>query len=257
VLLLGWGRAILLQFAHPLVARGVADHSRFQVVPTERWARLRRTVEAMLALTFGPDDAGRAAAGRINAIHDRIHGRLGEDVGPFAAATAYSARDPDLLRWVHATLTDSLLLAYQLYVGPLTAAERDRYCQEGSAIEPLLGIPRNFLPRNAEALRAYLDSMLDSGHIVVTDTARALARELLSPPLPRLASPVVRIMRLPAIGLLPPGIRAAYGFAWTPRDEVALQRSASMIRRLLPLVPPVARYWPRARAAARQAQRFG
>ena len=30
VLLLGWGRAILLQFAHPLVAAGVADHSAFR-----------------------------------------------------------------------------------------------------------------------------------------------------------------------------------------------------------------------------------
>jgi uncharacterized protein (DUF2236 family) len=211
----------------------------------------------MLALTFGPEEAGRAAAGRINAIHDRIHGRLGEDVGPFGAATSYSAHDPELLRWVHATLADSLLLAYQLYVGPLTAAERDRYCLEATAIEALLGIPRSFLPRDAEALRAYLDRMLDSGQIVVTDTARALARELLAPPVPRLASPVVRLMRLPAIGLLPPRIRAAYGFAWTPRDEVALDRTAAAIRRLLPLVPPVARYWPRARAAARHAARSG
>ena len=29
VVLLGWGRAILLQLAHPLVAAGVAEHSGF------------------------------------------------------------------------------------------------------------------------------------------------------------------------------------------------------------------------------------
>ena len=29
ILLAGWGRAILLQLAHPLVARGVAAHSDF------------------------------------------------------------------------------------------------------------------------------------------------------------------------------------------------------------------------------------
>ena len=29
VLLAGWGRAILLQIAHPKVARGVAEHSAF------------------------------------------------------------------------------------------------------------------------------------------------------------------------------------------------------------------------------------
>ena len=30
VLLFGWGRAILMQFAHPLVACGVAEHSAFR-----------------------------------------------------------------------------------------------------------------------------------------------------------------------------------------------------------------------------------
>ena len=39
VLLAGWGRAILLQIAHPLVAQGVADHSGFAA---ERWARVGR-----------------------------------------------------------------------------------------------------------------------------------------------------------------------------------------------------------------------
>jgi len=252
ILLLGWGRAILLQFAHPLVARGVADHSSFQATPSERWSRLWRTVNAMLALSFGPEAAGRGAVQRINAIHDRVHGRLSEAAGVFAAGTPYSAHDPDLLRWVHATLVDSFLLTYELYVDRLAGPERDRYCQEASEIEPLLGIPRNFLPRDMLALRAYLDRMLASGEIAVTDTARALARELLAPPLPRLAAPLVRVMRQPAIGLLPPPVRTAYGFAWGPRDEVALHRSAAVIRRLLPLVPPVARYWRAARRAERQ-----
>ena len=34
VLLAGWGRAILLQLAHPMVAQGVAEHSAFT---NERW----------------------------------------------------------------------------------------------------------------------------------------------------------------------------------------------------------------------------
>jgi len=56
VLLAGWGRAILLQLAHPTVARGVAEHSGFTA---ERWGRLRRlhrTLSAMLALTFGSEE---------------------------------------------------------------------------------------------------------------------------------------------------------------------------------------------------------
>src|SRR5262249_61384496 len=69
VLLAGWGRAILLQIAHPKVARGVAEHSAFT---HERWGRvrrLRRTLDAMLALTFGSPKDADAVAARINGIH--------------------------------------------------------------------------------------------------------------------------------------------------------------------------------------------
>ena len=81
VLLAGWGRAILLQLAHPKVARGVAEHSGFTA---DRWGRLRRlhrTLSAMLALTFGSEEEAAGSAARINAIHDRVHGRLDESAG--------------------------------------------------------------------------------------------------------------------------------------------------------------------------------
>lgn len=252
VLLLGWGSAILLQCAHPLVAQGVTEHSRALTRPAERWHRLWRTLNAMFAMTFGSDaDAQRAAHG-IMRIHDRVHGRLGEAAGGFPAHTPYSAHDPGLLRWVHATLVDSHLRAYGLYVGPLADWERDRYCEEASRIEALLGIPGGDLPRSVAALEGYLNRMLDGNQIVVTPTARALAGELLSPPLPVVAWPLVRLLRLATVGLLPAPIRVAYGLAWGRRHEILLQRSARLIRHALPLVPPIARYWPAARAAARR-----
>ena len=64
VLLLGWGRALLLQFAHPAVARGIVDHSAFLREKRARWSRLARTLDAMLVLTFGSPaeaDAGTDA----------------------------------------------------------------------------------------------------------------------------------------------------------------------------------------------------
>jgi uncharacterized protein (DUF2236 family) len=130
VLLAGWGRAILLQIAHPLVAQGVADHSGFA---SERWARvarLKRTIGAMLALTFGTPEESAEAAAAINRIHDRVHGRLPQPAGAFAPGSHYSAHDPALLAWVHVTLVDTFLLTYERFVAPLTAAERDRYCRE-------------------------------------------------------------------------------------------------------------------------------
>jgi uncharacterized protein (DUF2236 family) len=252
VLLLGWARAILMQFAHPLVAQGVAEHSGFLSARGARWHRLRRTLGAMMAMTFGtPDDAARVLCA-INAVHDRVHGRLDEPVGLFPAGTAYSAHDPRLLRWVHATLIDSFLLTYQLYVGPLTPAERNRYCADASRIEPFLGMPDQYLPRSVAELESYLEGMLASGEIHVTDTARTLAREIVSPPVPRAAWPLVWLARLPAIGLLPPAIRKEYGFSWDARREAALRLSVGTTRTLLPLVPSIARHWPAARAASRR-----
>ena len=42
MLLLGGGRALLLEIAHPLVAAGVAEHSSYRSDP---FGRLQRTLE--------------------------------------------------------------------------------------------------------------------------------------------------------------------------------------------------------------------
>jgi uncharacterized protein (DUF2236 family) len=249
VLLAGWGRAILLQLAHPLVARGVAEHSVFTTEPWGWARRLHRTLGAMLALTFGSDAAAAAAAARINTIHDRVHGRLDRTAGGEAAGAPYSAHDPALLAWVHATLLDSFLGAYRLFVGPLPRMDADRYCAEASGIEVRLGIPAGRLPRTEAALRAYLEGMLAGDALEVTDTARALAREVLAPPVPYLLRPALRLAALPAVGLLPPAIRAGYGLPWDARHARALAVVAAISRRGLPLVPPPLRYWAAARRA--------
>ena len=84
-MLLGWGRAILMQFAHPKVAQAVADHSTFRAGRMARLQRLHSTVRAMLALTFGDRAQVERAAAHINRIHDRIHGTLDTATGQYAA----------------------------------------------------------------------------------------------------------------------------------------------------------------------------
>jgi uncharacterized protein (DUF2236 family) len=257
VLLLAWGPAILLQLAHPLVARGVADHSVFR---TERWGRTRRfyrTLEAMLRISFGTEQEARLGFARINAIHDRVHGELREPAGVFPAGTAYSAHDPALLAWVHATLVDMNLRVYERFVGPLRPEDKDRYCVEASGIERHLGIPDGRLPRSAGELQQYMDTTLASGEISVTDAARTLARAIVYPEAPRVAAPAVALMRLTTIGLLPPAIRAGYEFPWSVRREAMLRRWAWLVRTLLPLTPSVLRHWPAARTAGRAASRSG
>ena len=127
----GWGRAILLQLAHPAVASGVDHHSSVRGSLLSSFRRLHSTVGAMLSLTFGDTEEMIAAAARINTIHDRVRGRVSHSPGcpskgSGGAGEAYSAHDPDLQRWVHATLLESIPMTYELLVGPLTRSERDQ-----------------------------------------------------------------------------------------------------------------------------------
>ena len=72
-MLAGWGRAILLQLAHPLVAQGVADHSGFAADRRGRVRRLQRTLRAMLALTFGTaEEVAEAAALRVGPLDQAV-----------------------------------------------------------------------------------------------------------------------------------------------------------------------------------------
>jgi uncharacterized protein (DUF2236 family) len=246
IVVAGWGRAILLQLAHPAVAAGVHHHSSFRGSLLSSFRRLHSTVGTMLSLTFGDTEQMITAAAGINTIHDRVRGRVpsGSNDG---AGEAYSAHDPDLQRWVHATLLESIPLAYERLVGPLTLRERDRYCLEAAIIEPLLGMPAGWLPRDSAQLDTYMREMLAGGSIVVTDTSRALARAVLYPPQWYVAWPAFRAMQLLTIGSLPPSIREAYGFEWRARDARAFARWTALLRTSRRLLPPVAREWPMAR----------
>jgi uncharacterized protein (DUF2236 family) len=247
IVIAGWGRAILLQLAHPLIAAGVADHSSFRGSLITSFKRLSSTVGAMLSLTFGTDEEAIATAAGINRIHDRVSGRLREPAGGLGAGERYSAHDPELARWVHATLLESIPSTYELLVGPLTTDERDRYCAEAAVMEPLLGIPEGLFPRDSAQLDAYLREMLHSRRIEVCAASRALVRAILFPPGWRLMWPAFRALQLITIGLLPPAIREGYGFSWTARDARALTRWTTALRLLHHATPRFVREWPASR----------
>src|SRR6187399_2791795 len=134
MVLLGWSRAILLQMAHPLIAAGVVDHSHFRSGAREAALRLRGTIRSMLALAFGDPVAYAKSIATIRAIHTRVHGRLKQPTGVFPAGAPYSAEDPALVLWVHATFMESAVLVYERLIAPVSEADRDRYCDEGAGV---------------------------------------------------------------------------------------------------------------------------
>jgi len=247
LVVLGWGRAILMQLAHPLVAAGVDEHSTFRASPAAPVRRLHATIQTMLALSFGSPAEVSGAADRINRIHDRVHGTLGEAAGRFPAGTPYSAHDPDLLTWVQLTLLDSLPLAYEMFIAPLPAGDKDAWCREARDVAPLLGVPPERLPASYDGVQAAVRTRLESGELAVSGAARRLATSVLHPPLAGLAFPWFRLNRLATLGLLPPVLREQYELKWTPADARALDRWARAIRAMAARTPSGVRRWRAAR----------
>jgi uncharacterized protein (DUF2236 family) len=247
LMLLGWTRAILMQLAHPLIAAGVYDHSSFRADPRTAVVRLRHTVQAMLALTFGNDQEQALAYGGIRAIHRRVNGQLPVNAGRFAAGTPYSAEDPDLVLWVHATLLESIPLTYERLIAPLSVADRDAYCVEAARVAIALGAREAEVPRSWAAVRRYLDATIAAGTIAVTPQALELSGALLAPRFPAIATPAAWINRLFSVGDLPPFIRQQYGLTWTPGDERALARVSAILRGIRVGTPAIVALWPQAR----------
>ena len=250
IVLLGWLRALLLQVAHPLIAAGVREHSSFRASTAASVARLRQTIAAMLAMTFGaPDEREQSLAG-IRSIHQRVHGRLSHSCGVFPAGTPYSAEDSELLVWVHATLVESILLVYEELLEPLSAAERDSYCRDSAAVAVELGARADAVPRSWNALRAYIEDGYDSGRIVVGPDARALASVLLSPVrLPVARHIVTPTMSLLAGGLLPSTVRGQYGMAWDRRRARRFAHVMRLLRLARRVAPIRVAHWNCARSA--------
>jgi uncharacterized protein (DUF2236 family) len=246
VSLLAWSRAILLQLAHPLVAAAVDDHSTFRGGRFTAALRLHHTVRAMLSLTFGTDAARNGTIATINAIHQRVNGTLREAVGPFPAGTRYSAEDPALLLWVHATLLESIPLVYERVVAPLSPQERDEYCEEAMWVARALGAPDG-APRTWHELQEYFARMYASGSLVVGPQARQLARAVLAPPLATLVWPAAYVNQLVTVGLLPPPMRHQYGFTWSERHERRMNRAFRLLRGARRCTPNALALWPEAR----------
>src|SRR5215210_5237936 len=58
-LLIGGGRALILQVAEPRVAAGVAQHSNYR---QDAWRRLYRTIDVTSRIVFGDESSSRDAA---------------------------------------------------------------------------------------------------------------------------------------------------------------------------------------------------
>ena len=229
ILLLGGGRALLMQLAHPKVSAGVDAHSDFRSHPVRR---LRRTVRMTMAIVFGDQATAEAAARAVNRVHGRVRG---ED---------YHALDPDLLLWVHATLVDSALVTYETFVRRLDPHDREDFYQESKILGELLRIPRGHFPERLRDFQAYMAAMVETGPVRVSDQARALGRLVLRPPVRLLPAPAMIPFEVITAGLLPTALREQYGLPWGGAQRRAYRLAVAAVPKVVALTPPVLRVWP-------------
>lgn len=245
VLLLGGARALLMQLAHPALAAAVDQHSAYREDP---WSRLFHTLDVSAEIVFGDRDTADRAAERLRNLHRQVRGTVADGD---AAGSPYAANDPELLRWVWATLVDSALLTYTRYVGPLKLADVEGYYEEQKRFLAACGAPAEAAPPTYANLNAYIDVTIDDV-LEVTSPARAIAEQILRPRGPLPLRPLYDALNLTTIGLLPPSVREGYGLGWGSQRERLLGASTSAIRRLMPLLPSLLRELPTARSAHRR-----
>jgi len=225
IVLAGGGRALLMQVALPAVAAGVAEHSSFR---GGKRARLFRTLRPTLAMVFGTQAQAREAAARINAVHARVVG------------DGYRADDPELLFWVLATLIDTALYMHERFLRPLSDKDAQAYYQEMLTAGALLGVRRDLAPRDMAAFREYMARMLPV--LRVTEQAREIARDLFAGE--GLMAVPGWVLRETTVALLPPELRQAYGYEWSPGRQRIADWAVASSRVMLHRMPMAIRGTP-------------
>lgn len=225
--LLGGGPAVLLQVAHPLVAAGVVDHSDYR---RDLWPRLLRTLRTLYLIVYGSKAEADRAAETVQAVHAFVRGTTRSRLGPFPVGTPYSAADPELMLWVHATLVDTSLKVYHRFVRRLGLEEQEAYYREMVLVARLFGTPSKVIPSTLAAFREYLRDELASPRICVTPPAQDVAEVILHAPLPGPVKVILPAHRLSTAALLPPRLRAEYELRWNPRRALALRVGAQSIK---------------------------
>lgn len=193
-LAIGGVAAVLLEFADARIRSGVWDHSVFKQDPI---GRSRRTGMAAMVGVYGPASAARRVIAGVTNMHAKVSGETPK-------GEAYRALDPDLLAWVSATAGFGFLTAYDRFVARLTAADKQRFFDEGAPIARLYGV--------TEPLRslAHFDEMMTGlvprfePHPIVTEFLAIIKSGKAAPGVPRsLHSALANA----SVAILPPVVR--------------------------------------------------
>ena len=228
-------RALGIGAIAPLNFIGTLRHTRAREQP---FRRLVHTAKAFETIFFGTRAEADQVLESVHRLHQGVRGELPEDAGPFPKGTPYSAFDPELMLWTVAVIADSAQVFYELFVGPLSAAQRDRLWSDYVRFGELFGMPREVAPGSHAEFRSWYEGRLAGDDAHLTDDARYVGSAIMFQiPVPTSRWPAMRVHNLIMLGSLPSRVRDLYRFGWSPAHAAAYRATVAAVRAPRPLAP--------------------
>jgi len=237
-----------MQNMHPQLGAAVKDHSIFFM---ERMPRLFRSVYPIGGVVFDGDRAPKTGA----EVRDYHIGIKGVD----EQGRRYSALNPDVFYWAHATFFKSVLLAAERFRGGLTEDQRRQLFDEHITWYRMYGMSMRPVPKSWEEFQKYWDHMchnvLENNYAArevldLSTMTKHPSLEWIPDPLWRLNLKVMeRFLLFVTVGLYDPPVRELMGYTWSPRQESLHRRFGNLVHVVTKLTPKRAMMHPRKRSA--------
>ena len=237
-----------MQNMHPQLGAAVQQHSIFFL---ERMPRLFRSVYPIGGVVFDGHRAPTTGA-QVRDYHIGIKGV--DDQG-----RRYSALNPEVFYWAHATFFKSTLLAAEWLGGGLTEEQKRQLFDEHVQWYRMYGMSMRPVPKSWEDFQQYWDHMC---HNVLENNwaARAVLDLSTMPKHPSLewmpdwmwrlnVAAMQQFFNFTTVGLFDPAVRELMGYTWSPRQEQLHRAFGTAIYRLTRVLPKRMLMHPRKRSA--------
>ncbi len=242
-----------MQNMHPQLGAAVKDHSIFF---TERLPRLFRSLYPIGGVVFDGDRAEQTGA----EVRDYHIGIKGVD----EQGRRYSALNPDVFYWAHATFFMGTILTAVHFGDGLSEEQKRRLFDEHVQWYRMYGMSMRPVPQSWEEFQVYWDRMCRV-ELENSWAARAVLDLSTMPKHPSLQWIPDRLWALQlkvlepfvvwvTVGLYDEPVRELMGYTWTERDARLHRLFGRAVNAVFKVVPRRRRMHPRARAGWDRAQ---
>jgi uncharacterized protein (DUF2236 family) len=241
-----------MQNMHPQLGAAVEEHSIFFL---ERIPRLLRSIYPIGGVVFDGDRAPKTGA----EVRDYHIGIKGVD----KQGRRYSALNPDVFYWAHATFFKSTLLAAEKFGGGISLADKRQLFDEHVAWYRMYGMSMRPVPNSWEEFEQYWDHMcrnvLENNYAArevmdLSTMPKHPSLQWIPDPLWALNLKVMqRFLTFMTVALYDQPVRDLMGYTWTPRQQRLHDRLCSVITFAGKVLPKRSLMHPRKRSAVDRA----